>query len=330
MKAIVISQPGGVEQLKLTEVPTPKVKSGWSLVQIKGFGINRSEIFTRLGYSPVKFPRILGIEGVGVIAASTDETRLPEGQTVISLMHGMGREFDGSYAEYALLPNASLYPVKTSLSWAELAAVPETYFTAYGSLLNTKISQAKSLLIRGGTSGVGVAALKLAKAMVPGIRVTGTTRHQQKFDRMSEVGYDEPILDDHRKIQTRDKFDAILELVGPATLVDSLAHLNRNGYACFTGELGGMDDARWTLADFDPFSIPAGAYLTPFSSGAANEADMNNLIKLIEDHHIDVKPAKVFDLAHTAAAQAALDQADSFGKVVVCEAKRLTPLHIRD
>ena len=92
MQAVVLNQPGDDSVLKVTEVPTPKVKPGWSLIKIKGFGINRSEIFTRNGWSPtVKLPRILGIEGVGEIAATTALKRLPKGQKVVTLMHGMGR-----------------------------------------------------------------------------------------------------------------------------------------------------------------------------------------------------------------------------------------------
>ena len=135
MKAVVIHEPGGPDKLVYEEVPTPTIKPGWSLVKIKGFGINHSEIFTRKGLSPsVKFPRVLGIECVGVIAETTDPKRLPVGQKVISIMGEMGREFDGSYAEYALLPNKQIYPINTTLDWASLAAVPETYYTAFGTL----------------------------------------------------------------------------------------------------------------------------------------------------------------------------------------------------
>ncbi|KRL80778.1 alcohol dehydrogenase GroES domain-containing protein [Secundilactobacillus paracollinoides DSM 15502 = JCM 11969] len=176
MKAIVLREPGGPSVLKMTDVPTPKVKPGWSLIQVKGFGINRSEIFTRNGWSPtVKLPRILGIEGVGVIAETTDEARLPIGQKVATIMGEMGRNFDGSYAEYMLIPNEQIFAVETQLSWAEFAAIPETYWTAYGSLLNLKLADNDSLLIRGGTSGVGLAAMKLAKAMRTRITVIGTT-----------------------------------------------------------------------------------------------------------------------------------------------------------
>lgn len=314
MKAIVIKQAGGPEVLQLKEVPTPTPKPGWSLVKVKGFGINRSDIYTRKGESPtVKFPRILGIECVGEIATTTDASRLPVGQKVVSIMGGMGRAFDGSYAEYVCLPNQQIYPVTTALSWAELAAIPETFFTAYGSLLNLHVQTAKTLLIRGATSGVGVAAIKLAKAMVPGIQVSGSTRTQTKFDQLTAVGCDQPLLDTKAVLQTAQHFDGILELVGTKTTVDSLSHLNPGGYCCITGGLGD----EWTIKDFDPFAIPSGASLTNFSSGSVTTEKFNAMLNIIKTNQIDVKPVKTFDLAHTGDAQAALEATDSFGKVVV-------------
>ncbi|GAT17948.1 alcohol dehydrogenase catalytic domain-containing protein [Secundilactobacillus silagei] len=315
MKAIVIEKAGGPEALQLKEVPTPKVKPGWSLVRVKGFGINRSEIYTRKGESPtVKFPRVLGIECVGEIADTTDAKRLPVGQKVASIMGGMGRDFDGGYAEYALLPNKQIYAVNTNLPWDEFAAIPETYFTAYGSLKNAHIDDAKTLLVRGATSGVGSAAIKLAKAINPDITVSGSTRNDKKFDKLKSVGCDKPVLDKDGKVQTDDHFDAILELVGVATLSDSLSHLQPGGYCCLTGGLGNQ----WAVKEFDPFVIPTGASLTVFGSGAeSNDAAFNDMLSIIENHHIDVKPTKTFDLAHTGDAQAALDSTDSFGKVVV-------------
>ena len=99
MKAIVVHQPGPPEVLCYEEIPTPAVRPGWSLVKVQAVGVNRSEIFTRQGLSPtVTFPRILGIECVGVVADSTTPTLVP-GQKVAALMGGMGREFDGGYAE---------------------------------------------------------------------------------------------------------------------------------------------------------------------------------------------------------------------------------------
>ena len=135
MKAVVVSRAGGPEVLEVLERELPSIKPGWSLVKVMGFGINHSEIFTRQGLSPsVTFPRVLGIEMVGVIEETSDPSRLPVGQKVVSIMGEMGRAYDGGYAEYALLPNDNLYTITSDLNWRDLASVPETYYTAYGSM----------------------------------------------------------------------------------------------------------------------------------------------------------------------------------------------------
>lgn len=155
MKAVVVYEAGGVEQLVYQEVAKPKLKEGWSLVKVMGFGINRSEIFTRKGYSPsVDFPRILGIECVGLIE---DSQVFERGTKVISIMGEMGRAFDGSYAEYVLLPNEQIYPINSQLPWSTLAAIPETYYTAYGCLDNLNLVATDCVLVRGASSAAGIA-----------------------------------------------------------------------------------------------------------------------------------------------------------------------------
>src|SRR5919206_4369978 len=155
MRAAVCVRTGGPEVLEIRELPVPAVREGWSLVEVKGAGLNRSELRTRQGHSPnVTFPRVLGIECVGIVAASTDPT-LPDGTTVAAVMGEMGREFDGGYAEYALLPNSLLMPVTTTLPWDVLAALPETYLTAQGSLDALAVAPGSRLLIRGGAPSVG-------------------------------------------------------------------------------------------------------------------------------------------------------------------------------
>ena len=317
MKAVVIHEAGGPEKLIYEEVPTPTIKPGWSLVKIKGFGINHSEIFTRKGLSPtVKFPRILGIECVGVIAETTDSQRLPVGQKVISIMGEMGRDFDGSYAEYALLPNKQIYPINTTLDWASLAAVPETYYTAFGSLLNLKIDPNDSILVRGGTSGVGIAFTKLIKAQYPQIKVAGTSRSLAKAEAMKKVGYKEVVVDKGGELQTSQKFDKILELIGPKTVKDSFKHTNEGGIVCSTGELGN----EWYLNQFDPImDIAPNGYLTSFYSDNVDQSKIDAMLAYIEKYHVDVKPEKVFDLAHVADAHRYLEGKNSFGKVVVVE-----------
>lgn len=177
MKAAVIYQAGGPEQLKIEMVKKPAVKKGWSLVKIMGFGINHSEIFTRKGESPsVTFPRILGIECAGIIEEST-RPDLKKGQKIVSFMGNMGRAYDGGYAEYCLLPNDNIFPIECNLSWPEIAAIPETYYTAFMSLKNLQINENDRVLVRGATSGVGYAFLKLLRGKYPNIYCAGSSRH---------------------------------------------------------------------------------------------------------------------------------------------------------
>src|SRR3954468_13738687 len=188
MRAAVCVGAGGPEVLEVRDLPVPAVRAGWSLVRVKGAGLNRSELRTRQGHSPdVTFPRVLGIECVGVVAASTDPA-LPEGSTVAAVMGEMGREFDGGYAEYALLPNPLLMPVTTTLPWDVLAALPETYLTAQGSLdaLGVAAGDRGRLLIRGGTSSVGMAAASIAAGQ--GAEVAATTRRRDKAGALTSAG----------------------------------------------------------------------------------------------------------------------------------------------
>ena len=315
MKAIVIHEAGGPEKLILEDRPVPEVKPGWSLVRVKGFGINHSEIFTRKGLSPsVSFPRIPGIECVGILERSTDPDRLPEGSAVVSIMGEMGRAYDGGYAEYVLLPNTQIYPVSTSLSWEELAAVPETFYTAYGALRNLKIPEDAAVLVRGASSGAGVAFLKLLKGKYPHIYTAGSSRNPGKAGELLRLGFDTILTDADGRLSGDGQYDRILELIGPKTIRDSLAHLREDGIICSAGQLGGQ----WYLEDFDPImELQKNVYLTTFYSGNVSAEKMNEMFAFIESHQVDVKPEKVFSLEQVPEAHRWLEESRSFGKCVV-------------
>ncbi len=132
MRAIVVERAGGPEVLRIREIPTPQAKPGWVLIRVKAFGLNRAEIYTRQGLSPgVEFPRVIGIEAVGEVVEDGDGSLAP-GQKVIALIGGMGRDFDGGYAEYTCVPRAHAVPIESDLDWAHLAAIPETFATVWG------------------------------------------------------------------------------------------------------------------------------------------------------------------------------------------------------
>ncbi|MBP2623049.1 zinc-binding dehydrogenase [Streptococcus oricebi] len=312
MKAILVSQAGGPEVLEYKELALPSMKKGWSLVKVKGFGLNRSEIFTRQGLSPsVKFPRILGIECVGEIVESE---HFPKEQTIVSIMGEMGRAFDGSYAEYVLLPDHQIYPVETNLSWADLAAVPESFYTVYGSMKNLHIKEDDRVLVRAATSAAGMTFVRLLRACFPDLVLVASTQNQAKEEQLLSAGYSQVVLDKDGQLQTEQTFTKILELVGPKTIKNSLQHLEEEGILCSVGQLGGQ----WYLDEFDPIvELANNVYLTTFYSGNVSQEKINEMFAYIDKYQVPVAPAHVFSLKEVPQAHALIESGQTKGKVVV-------------
>ncbi|HIY92006.1 zinc-binding dehydrogenase [Companilactobacillus sp. HBUAS56275] len=314
MKAIVIHETGGPEVLSYEDVPTPEVKPGWSLVKIKAFGINHIELLTRQGLVPdVKLPKILGLEAVGTIAESTSDD-LQEGQKVVLMKTEMGQSLPGSYAEYTLLPNDQIYPVDTDFDWSALAAIPETYYTAYGSIKQLHIKNEDEILIRAGSSGVGLAAMRLIKAKYPENIVTASVRNLDKKQELLDMGYDLVVEDKDGKLQTASHFDKALELVGPATVKDTLSRMYPEGIVCETGILGGQA----TLEDFEPIhAIPNSVYLTSFASEMGSRDLIDEMFNYITHYHVDATPGKVFSFDQVREAHEYMEKNQGIGKVVI-------------
>jgi NADPH:quinone reductase-like Zn-dependent oxidoreductase len=241
-------------------------------------------MFTRQGHSPsVTFPRVLGIECVGVVEAAPD-TPLHVGQTVAAVMGGMGRAYDGGYAEYTLVPASQVIPLQTTLPWQILAAIPETYLTAWGSLFDAmEVQTGQSLLVRGGTSSVGMAAIALAKDK--GLQVLATTRNEAKADVLRENGADDVVIDtgqiaDEVKRRVPGGVNGVLELIGTVTLLDSLQAVAPKGIVCFTGLLGNA----WVMHEFEPMAaIPSTVKLTHYSTETVTAANSAEALQQIVD-----------------------------------------------
>jgi NADPH2:quinone reductase len=284
MKAIRVHRPGGPEVLEIEDVPRPEVRPGWVRIRVRAFGLNRSEMFTRQGHSPsVRFPRVLGIECVGEVDDSGG-TDLAVGETVAAVMGEMGRAYDGGYAQYTLVPRERVLAIRTTLSWDVLAALPETYLTAWGSLVDAlAMESGQTLLIRGGTSSVGLAAASLAKGL--GVRVIATTRDPSKAAVLRENGADDVVIDtgriaDEAKRRVLGGVDAVLELVGTVTLLDSLHAVRPRGIVCNTGILGNA----WVMDRFEPLEdIPSTVRLTAYHSSTTSSERSTAALQAIVD-----------------------------------------------
>ena len=318
MKAMVLEKPCSAEEMKIKNVPIPEVREGWVLVKVKAFGINRAEIFTRQGDSPsVKLPRIIGIECVGTVENPSDSS-LKKGDKVFSMMNGMGRKFDGSYAEYILIPKNQVYLLKLSEeSWEKLAAYPELYYTAYASLFRSlKLEEGETLLIRGGTGSVALAAVQLAKAI--NVKVAATTRSMSKEQFLKEKGVDEVIIEDEKFDENLRKLfpegvDKVLELIGSPTLKSSLKSVKQGGTVCMTGCLGG-----WVINEFEPLDdIISESYLTSFNSTYVNENVVSEMFDFIEKYSIKPEISRVFTLDEISEAHKFLEGNKANGKVVI-------------
>lgn len=320
MKAVVLYKTCLPHELTVSEVPIPEVKPGWVLIKVKAFGLNRSELMMREyeGNAPyIQLPRILGIECAGEIADGSD-SGWSKGQRVVALMGGMGRSFDGSYAEYTLVPAKNVFTVDADLDWTALAAIPETYYTAYGSLINSlQLYHEDVLLVRGGTSAVGLAAIQLAKSI--GATVLASTRRESKRELLRAQGADHVLIDDGTlKDQLGNLYpegvDKILELIGPATLLESASLLRHHGIVCVTGILG----KKGTIDHFYPIKdIPSGVYLTGFSSNYPTQKIMNDIFDRIENHKLHPTIAKVFALSEIGQAHQLMENNEANGKVVI-------------
>lgn len=311
MKAVVINEPGNSDVLKIVDRSVPVADEQHSVLKIHAFGVHRYEVLTREGGSPsVKFPRVIGVEAVGEIYQTTPNSGLKVGQRVLTLNGGFGRQFDGSYEEYALVPNNQLFTADYDGDWVSFAQYPETFVTAWGSIKSLSLTKGQSMIVRGGTSAVGLAMIKLAKAI--GLKVAATTRKTERFSLLRDAGADDVILDQNGKLDTDRVFDGIVDLVGTTTVNDSLSHINVGGTCCVVGILAG----EWVMQDFSPFEL-GNRYLTDYDSGYVDQAMIDELFDVINTHHIDIPISKVFPLTEIAAAHDFVMANPTVGEVIV-------------
>ncbi|MEM5382852.1 zinc-binding alcohol dehydrogenase family protein [Paraburkholderia phymatum] len=321
MRAIVLEKFGGLDSLVYTELPEPEPLEGHVVIEIKAFGINHAEMHMRRG-EWAEAAKVSGIECVGIVK-SCPGGEFPVGAKVAALMGGLGRTINGSYAEYTRAPVSNVALIESDLPWAELAAIPETYATAWTCLFrNLDISEGQTLVIRGATSSFGQAAVKLA--VNAGAKVIATTRNPARFAMLDKLGALRAELegpDLSKRIAEAKQIDAVLDLVGNSTILDSLAMLRRGGRACLAGWLGGLAP----IADFNPLlQMSSGVYLTFFGSFVfgtpgfpLSDVPLQAIAADVAAGRLSAKPSRVFGFDEIREAHRVMEANEAGGKMVV-------------
>jgi NADPH:quinone reductase len=321
MRAIVLEKFGGLDSLVYKEIPDPEPKAGHVVIEVKAFGLNHAEMHMRRG-EWAEAAKVIGIECVGLVKACPGG-EFPIGAKVAALMGGLGRTINGSYAEYTRAPASNVALIESDLPWAELAAIPETYATAWTCLFrNLEIAKDQLLVIRGATSSFGQAAVNMA--VNAGARVIATTRNKQRFTMLEELGAERVELegpDLSKRIAEAKRLDAVLDLVGNSTILDSLAMLRRGGRACLAGWLGGLAP----IKDFNPLlQMASGVYLTFFGSFVfgtpgfpLSDVPLQEIAQQVAAGRLKAKPTRVFGFEEIHEAHRVMEASEAGGKMVV-------------
>src|SRR6516162_9677108 len=311
MRAILRTKFGGPDVLVIREIPEPEPKDGHAVIEVKAFGLNHAELHMRKG-EWAEIADVSGIECVGIVK-SCPGGEFAAGTKVAALMGGLGRTINGSYAEYTRAPVTNVAAIESGLSWADLAAIPETYATAWTCLFrNLEVAKGQTLVIRGATSSLGQAALNMAASA--GAKVIATTRSRDRFPMLEALGavraeVETPDLS--KRIAEAGKIDAVLDLVGNSTILDSLAMPRRGGLA--------------PIANFNPLAqMASGVYLTFFASFVfgkpgfpLSDVPLQAIAAEVEAGRYKAKPSRVFRFEDIREAHRVMESNEAKGKMVV-------------
>src|SRR5215470_11535266 len=340
MKAIVFRQHGGPEVLEYTNVPEPSIQANEVLVRVRACALNHLDLWVRGGLPNVQIPlpHIPGSDVAGEIAqVGAQVTTVRAGQKVVLApgvacgkcaacvagrdnecrqFTNLGYMIDGGCAEFVRVPEVNCLPYPENLSFEEAAAVPLVFQTAWHMLVRrAELQPGEDVLVLGAGSGVGSAAIQIAKFF--GARVIATAGADEKLEKARELGADhtvnhksQKIRDEVRRITNKRGVDVVFEHVGTATWEDSLASLAPAGRLVTCGATTGYDakvDLRFLFS----------RQLSLLGSYMGTKSELHTVVKLVAAGRLKPVVDRVFPLAEAAAAHAYLESGAQFGKVVL-------------
>ncbi len=322
MRAIVITKYGEPDVLAETRLPVPQASAERVVVRVRAFGLNHAEAYFRRGIWG-EVAKVSGIECVGEVH-DPGGSGLVRGQRVFALMGGLGRSLDGSYAEYVAVPRAHVIPIESRLDWLELGAIPESYATAWTFLRhNLELRSGQTLVVRGGTSALGQAAIQLARDCEA--RVIASTRSREKLHLLEQLGaeavLETPELSSEIRKRVPGGVDGVLEIVGTSTLLDSFKMVRYRGRVALAGFLGGMSELALNPLVHLPsglqFSFFASAFMFGEPEFPLSLIPFQDFVTRAEAGIYRVKPAHVFDFEQIVDAHRLLESGAARGKIVI-------------
>lgn len=340
MKAALFHEHGGPEVIRMEDAPRPELRAGEVLVHVAACGVNRLDLWARAGTVPVKIvlPHISGSEVAGTIAAigeGVDGMQVGQRVAIAPYLHCgvcehclagdettclrsdiLGLVSNGGYAEYVAVPANSMVPLPDEVSFNDAAAVGLAALTAYHMVITkARVGAGEDVLVLAAGSGVGSAALQLAK--LRGARVIAAASSDEKLAQARELGADELINYSKqdlraavRQLTGKRGVDIVVEHVGQETFAASVASLARNGRLVTCGATTG------SAAAFDLWSFFA-KQLQFIGAYGGTRSELASLLKLVTRGQFHPVVARTFGLDQVGAAQQALESRQHFGKLVV-------------
>jgi NADPH2:quinone reductase len=323
MRAVEISKPGGPEVLKPVERPQPSPGPGEILIKVAAAGVNRPDVLQRSGNYPVPpdASDLPGLEVAGEVFSTGNAVSMwKKGDRVCALVHG------GGYAEYCVAPEVQALPVPKGLSLVEAASLPETFFTVWGNVFERgRLAPGETLLVQGGTSGIGVSAIQMASAM--GNRVFATAGSDDKVAACVRLGAEKAFnyktRDFEKEIQaiTAGKgADVILDMVGGDYVPKELKCLAEDGRLVFIAFLRGMKAEMDIGLVMRKRLTITGSTLRPRPvefKGRLARALREKIWPLIEAGRIRPEIYKTFPLAQASEAHRLMESSQHIGKIVL-------------